>query len=93
VKVNRRFRGTCRLNFQGRRVSQPRNQREATAARAMLATCFQVVSYLAYFSILKMEVIGFSETSVDFQRTTFSLPSLRASGFNGPMFPAFMALT
>jgi hypothetical protein len=28
LKVNRRFGGTCRLHFQGRRISQARNQHE-----------------------------------------------------------------
>jgi hypothetical protein len=39
-----------------------RNQRKAT---------FPLVSCLAYSSILKMEVICSSETSFDFQRTTW----------------------
>jgi hypothetical protein len=29
LKVNRRFGGTCRLHFQGRKISYVRNQREA----------------------------------------------------------------
>jgi hypothetical protein len=29
LKVNRHFGGTCRLHLQGRRIGQPRNQREA----------------------------------------------------------------
>jgi hypothetical protein len=29
MQVNRRFGGTCRLKFQGRRISQSRNQHEA----------------------------------------------------------------
>jgi hypothetical protein len=29
MKFNRRFGGTCRLHFQGRRISQARNQRES----------------------------------------------------------------
>jgi hypothetical protein len=37
---------------------------------ALLVTCFTLVSCLAYSSTLKMEVTCFSETSVDFQRTT-----------------------
>jgi hypothetical protein len=37
---------------------------------ALLATCFSLVSCLAYPSTLKMEAICCSETSVDFQRTT-----------------------
>jgi hypothetical protein len=38
--------------------------------REVLATCFTLVSCLAYSSTLKMEVTCSSETSVDFQRTT-----------------------
>jgi hypothetical protein len=29
LKVNRRFKGTCRLHLQGRRISQARNKRQA----------------------------------------------------------------
>jgi hypothetical protein len=47
-----------RLHVQGRRISQARNRRESTRPR------------LAYSSILKMEAICSSKTSVDFQRTT-----------------------
>jgi hypothetical protein len=42
---------------------QERNQ-------ALLSALFMPVSCLAYASILKMEAICFSETSVDFQQTT-----------------------
>jgi hypothetical protein len=35
----------------------------------MLVTCLTLVSFLAYFSTLKMEAICSSETAVDFQRT------------------------
>jgi hypothetical protein len=34
------------------------------------AACFMLVSCLAYSSILKMEAIRSSETSIDFHRTT-----------------------
>jgi hypothetical protein len=54
LKVNRRFGGTCRLHLQG---------------RALLATCFALVSCFYYSSTLKMNTRS-SETSVDFQRTT-----------------------
>jgi hypothetical protein len=37
---------------------------------ALLATCFMLVSYLPYSSILKMEATCSSKRSVDFQRTT-----------------------
>jgi hypothetical protein len=41
----------------------------------LLATCFTLVSSLAYSLTLKMEATCFSETSVDFQRTTrFYIP-------------------
>jgi hypothetical protein len=38
---------------------------------ALLATCFMLVSYLAYSSILKLEAICSSETPIDFQWTTW----------------------
>jgi hypothetical protein len=56
LKVNWRFGGPCRLHSQLR-------------SRALLATCFMLASCLAYSSILKMEVICSSETSVAFQWT------------------------
>jgi hypothetical protein len=40
------------------------------ASRALLATCFIIVSYLAYFRTLKMEPTCSSETSADFQPIT-----------------------
>jgi hypothetical protein len=59
VKVNRRFRGTYRLYFQGRSVRQ--------------ACCLLHAGFcLAYSWTLKMEKISSSETSVDFHRTTQS---------------------
>jgi hypothetical protein len=38
VKLNRRFRGTCGLHLQGRRVSQARNQRETGSKLARLTS-------------------------------------------------------
>jgi hypothetical protein len=55
-KINRRFGITC-LHLQDRRIFSP--------------TAFTVVSCSAYSSTLKMEAICSSETSVDFQRTTW----------------------
>jgi hypothetical protein len=52
LKVNGRFRGTCRLHFQGRRVSQARKQREAELS--LLTAVFMLVSCVAYSSTLKM---------------------------------------
>jgi hypothetical protein len=37
---------------------------------ALLAACFMLVSFLAYYLILKMAATFSSETSFDFQRTT-----------------------
>jgi hypothetical protein len=44
---------------------------ERTCRLVLLATCFMLISCLAYFSTLKMEITSSSETSVDFQRTTW----------------------
>jgi hypothetical protein len=41
------------------------------ASRALLATCFMLVSFLVYSSTLKTEVTCSSETPVVFQRTTW----------------------
>jgi hypothetical protein len=43
-----------------------------TASRALLAACFMLVSFSAFPSTLKMEATCFSETSVGFQRATWS---------------------
>jgi hypothetical protein len=37
----------------------------------LLATCFMLLHYLAYFSILKKKATYYSEISVGFQRNTF----------------------
>jgi hypothetical protein len=63
LKVNWLFGGTCRLHLQGRRISQARNQLESR--------CFGLVSCLSYSSTLKMEGTCSSETSVDFQLSTW----------------------
>jgi hypothetical protein len=54
------FVGTYRLHLRGRRISQ-----------TLLAICFVLVSCLAYSSALKNEATCSSETSDDFQRTTY----------------------
>jgi hypothetical protein len=59
-KIIRRFKGTCFLRLQSRRISQ---------TSALLATCFTLIYCLTYSSCLKLETC-FSETSVDFQLTT-----------------------
>jgi hypothetical protein len=61
LKVNRSFWEKCRLHLQ------------QVASRTLLATCFTLVSCLAYSSTLKMEAICSSETPVDFQRTYTAL--------------------
>jgi hypothetical protein len=61
-KVSRRFRETCRLHPQCRRIIQAGNRHEAD--RVILVSC------LVYFLTLKMEATCSFETSVDVQRTT-----------------------
>jgi hypothetical protein len=65
LKVNRHFRGTCRLRLQGWRITQARNQHEAE-----IATCFTLVSCLAYFLTLKMEAVCSTKKLVGFAQTT-----------------------
>jgi hypothetical protein len=67
LKVDRCYGGTSRLHLQGRRISQARNKLEVGA---LLASCFKLVSFLAYSSTLKVEATFFSETSVEFQHMT-----------------------
>jgi hypothetical protein len=67
LKVNQHFGGTYSLQLQGRRISLARNQRGSGWQAKPAST---LVSCSAYSSTLKMEVICYSETSVDFQRTT-----------------------
>jgi hypothetical protein len=62
LKVNRHFGEISRLHLQSLTVSQERKENEAG----------NKVSCLAYSPTLKMEVICYSETSVDFERTTRS---------------------
>jgi hypothetical protein len=66
LKVNRRFGGTCRFYLKGLRTSQAETSVEQVAITARLT----LVSCLAIFSTLQMEMICISETSVNFQRTT-----------------------
>jgi hypothetical protein len=51
-KDSRRFRETCHLHLQDRRINQARNQHET----ALLAACFTLISCLAYPSLLKTEM-------------------------------------
>jgi hypothetical protein len=67
LKANRCFGGTCRLCLQGRRMCQARNQ-------FLLATCFMLVSRLAYTSTLKVEATCCSVTSIASQRATRHYP-------------------
>jgi hypothetical protein len=61
LKVNRHFGGKLRLHHQSRKISQA----------TLLATFFMPISSLAYSSTLKMDAICSSETSIDFQQTTW----------------------
>jgi hypothetical protein len=72
LEVNRRFDGIFRLQLQGVRISQARNEHETGISDdgVVLTACFMLVSCSAYYSTLKMEATRFSVTSVDFQRTT-----------------------
>jgi hypothetical protein len=58
-----RFGGTCCLHLQNRRINRART--------LGFAACFILVSRLAYSSTFTIEEIYFSETSVDFQGTTW----------------------
>jgi hypothetical protein len=66
TKVSRRFRATYCLYLQVGTVSQATNQHET----ALLAACFMLVSFLAYSSTLMRQAIRYSETFVEFHRTT-----------------------
>jgi hypothetical protein len=57
---------TNRLFLQGWRINQAENQHEAD-----LATCFELVSSLAYSSTLNIGVSCSSKMSTDFQQTTW----------------------
>jgi hypothetical protein len=63
LEVNRRFGVTCRLQIQGQRIRQERNQHESGTKQSCSA-CF------TNSSTPKMQATCSSETSVDFQRTT-----------------------
>jgi hypothetical protein len=76
VKVKRRFVGTYSLRLHGQRISQTRIMPTSFFTLFSLlglffdlvfATCFMLVSRLAYYSMLKMEATYFSEMSVGFQ--------------------------
>jgi hypothetical protein len=51
-------------------MSPPSSGSKNKHARALLAPCFKLVSYLAHSSTPKMEAICSPETSVDFHRTS-----------------------
>jgi hypothetical protein len=68
LKFYGHFVGICRLHFQGRKISQGRNQRERKWQTDEAA--FTMVSCLTYSSTQKMEATYSYETLVDFQRIT-----------------------
>jgi hypothetical protein len=79
LKANRRFGGKCRLHYQGRRISQTRNQHEG----GWKAGNFTLVSCLAYYSTLKMETIYSSKMLVDFPTDyAASYPQTRTLGMS-----------
>jgi hypothetical protein len=56
---------------------------DVTASCLCMLTCFMLVSGLAFTSTLKMEATCFSETSIDFHRTTrHSVPDDRTLHFD-----------
>jgi hypothetical protein len=67
LKVNRRFGGTLCIHLQGR-IS--REWYQLVSRWLDLPPALTLVSFLAYFSSIKMEAICSSETSVEFQQTT-----------------------
>jgi hypothetical protein len=69
LKINQCFRGTYGSHLPCQRISQVRNQNEASS-RALFATCFMLVSCLTFSSTLNMKVTDSSEISVGFQWTT-----------------------
>jgi hypothetical protein len=72
LDVNRLLGGTFRFfRVQKYHISQAINQ------QALLATCFMVVSRLAYSSTLKIEATCYSETLVYFQRIYTALYTRR----------------
>jgi hypothetical protein len=79
-KLNRRFGGTYSLQLQNLRVRQP----------WVLAACLLLVSCLADSSILKMETIRSTETSVDFLWTTQSYkPGIKTDVRHGYILSLF----
>jgi hypothetical protein len=69
LSVRRRFGGTYRLHLQGR--NHKLSKKPAVRAEFCLPPGFTLVSCSAYSSTLKMMATSSSETSVDFQRTTW----------------------
>jgi hypothetical protein len=64
LKVDRRFGGTCRLQLNGRRISQARHQRKAKYL-------FRLVFGFLFLRPLSWRRHVLSETADDFQRTTW----------------------
>jgi hypothetical protein len=68
LKVHRRFGGTYRLHLQGWKITRARNHCENMW---QAENFFDAGFFPSLFSTLKIEAIYSSETSVDFQRTTW----------------------
>jgi hypothetical protein len=65
LEIKRRYGGICRLHLHSRR----KVKKETSVKPVLIATQFMLVSFLAYYFILKMETTYSSETTVDIQRT------------------------
>jgi hypothetical protein len=65
LEISRSFGGACLVHLQ-----------ETGMKQVLLATCFTIVSCLAYSLTVKMETACSSETSVDVQWTTWHLSFL-----------------
>jgi hypothetical protein len=77
VEVNGRFGEIYRLQVHGRIVRQARNlyegyRKQSRKQQSLLATCFIWVSSLAYSSIPMIEAVCSSETSIKFNRSSWS---------------------
>jgi hypothetical protein len=63
LKVNHRFRGTCRLQIHGRRISQERNQREAGSKK----------SFNGPHGVMSQKIERFTTTAVRTSKTRYFL--------------------
>jgi hypothetical protein len=57
LKNNRRYGGIINLHLQSRRISPVRNQREEGGKKYLFATCFMVVSSLAWIKLFNLFIL------------------------------------